>query len=39
MVFAPLHIVIVLLYLAIPCLILYWIVRLAVRHGMRDSRK
>jgi hypothetical protein len=33
------HILIILLYLAIPALILYWIVRLAVRHGMRDSRK
>ena len=33
------HILITLLYLAIPALILYWIVRLAVRHGMRDSRK
>lgn len=39
MVFAPLHLLVLLLYLAIPALILYWIVRLAVRHGMRDSRK
>ena len=39
MVFSSVHIVITLLYLAIPALILYWIVRLAVRHEMRKSRK
>jgi len=37
------HGLILLLYLAIPALILYWVVRLAVRHEMRhaarDSRK
>lgn len=37
--FGSFHILIVLLYLAIPALILYWIVRLAVRHEMRNSRK
>jgi hypothetical protein len=35
----PLHLLILVLYLAIPVFILYWIVRLAVRHEMRNSRK
>ncbi len=33
------HILIALLYWAIPAVVLYWIVRLAVRHEMRRSRK
>jgi len=33
------HSLILLLYLAIPALILYWIVRLAVRHEMRHQTR
>ena len=39
MLFSVPHILIFLIYLAIPAVILYWIVRLAVRHEMRNSRK
>jgi hypothetical protein len=35
----PLHILVVLIPAAIGALILYWIIRLAVRHGIRDSRR
>jgi hypothetical protein len=38
-VLAPLHLVVALIPAAIVLLILYWVVRLAVRHGVRDSRK
>jgi hypothetical protein len=38
-IFAPLHLVVALIPAAIALLILYWVVRLAVRHGVRDSRK
>ena len=38
-IFAPLHLVVTLIPAAIVLLILYWVVRLAVRHGVRDSRK
>jgi hypothetical protein len=37
--FAPLHLLIALVPTAIFLLILYWVIRLAVRHGTRDSRK
>ena len=36
---APLHLLIALIPAAIVLLILYWVVRLAVRHGIRDSRR
>jgi len=39
LVVAPLHILVVLIPLVVGALILYWIIRLAVRHGTRDSRK
>ena len=35
----PLHLLIALVPAAIGLLILYWVIRLAVRHGIRDSRK
>jgi len=38
-IFAPLHLLIALVPAAIGLLILYWVIRLAVRHGIRDSRK
>lgn len=37
--FTQLHFLVVLIPLFIGALILYWIIRLAVRHGVRDSRK
>ena len=37
--FAPLHLLIALIPAAIGLLILYWVVRLAVRHGIRDTKK
>ena len=36
---APLGILIALIPAAIGALLLYWIIRLAVRHGIRDSRR
>jgi len=39
LVVAPVHILIALIPLVVGALILYWIIRLAVRHGMRDSRR
>ena len=36
---APLHLLIALIPAAIGLLILYWVVRLAVRHGIRDTKK
>lgn len=40
---APLHLLVTLTVVLIPLvvggLILYWIIRLAVRHGTRDARK
>jgi uncharacterized membrane protein YeaQ/YmgE (transglycosylase-associated protein family) len=36
---APLGILIALIPAIIGALILYWIIRLAVRHGIRDSRR
>jgi hypothetical protein len=36
---APLEILIALIPAIIGVLILYWIIRLAVRHGIRDSRR
>jgi uncharacterized membrane protein YeaQ/YmgE (transglycosylase-associated protein family) len=38
-VFAPLHLLVALVPAIIGAFILYWIIRLAVRHGNRDSRK
>jgi hypothetical protein len=38
-IFAPLHLLGAIIPAAIVLLILYWVVRLAVRHGARDSRK
>jgi hypothetical protein len=38
-VFAPLHLLVALVPAIIGAFILYWIIRLAVRHGIRDSRK
>jgi uncharacterized membrane protein YeaQ/YmgE (transglycosylase-associated protein family) len=38
-VFAPLGILVALIPAVIGALILYWIIRLAVRHGIRDSRR
>ncbi len=35
--FAPLHLLIDLVVVLIPLLVLYWVIRLAVRHGRRDS--
>ncbi len=35
---APWHLL-SLLFLLIPLLVLYWVIRLAVRHGMRDSKR
>jgi hypothetical protein len=37
--FAPLHLLVALIPAIISVLVLYWIIRLAVRHGIRDSRK
>ena len=37
--FAPLHLLVALVPAIIGLFILYWIIRLAVRHGIRDSRK
>jgi uncharacterized membrane protein YeaQ/YmgE (transglycosylase-associated protein family) len=39
MTIAPLGILIALVPAAIGAVILYWIIRLAVRHGIRDSRR
>jgi hypothetical protein len=39
MFFAPLHFLIALIPAAIGLWILYWVIRLAVRHGIRDSRR
>jgi hypothetical protein len=39
MIFAPLHLLIAIAPAAIGLWILYWVIRLAVRHGIRDSRK
>ncbi len=36
---APLGILIALIPAIVGALILYWIIRLAVRHGIRDSRR
>lgn len=36
---APLGILIALIPAIIGAVILYWIIRLAVRHGIRDSRR
>ena len=36
---APVHLLIALIPAAIGLLILYWVVRLAVRHGIRDTKK
>jgi hypothetical protein len=36
--FAPLHLLSLLIFL-IPLLVLYWVIRLAVRHGNRDSKR
>jgi len=36
---APLGILVALIPAAIGAVILYWIIRLAVRHGIRDSRR
>jgi hypothetical protein len=36
---APLGILVALIPAAVGGLILYWIIRLAVRHGIRDSRR
>lgn len=38
-VFAPLHLLVALIPTIIGALVLYWIIRLAVRHANRDSRK
>jgi uncharacterized membrane protein YeaQ/YmgE (transglycosylase-associated protein family) len=37
--FAPVGILIALIPAIVGALILYWIIRLAVRHGIRDSRR
>jgi hypothetical protein len=37
--FAPLHRLFGLIVLAAVLLALYWVIRLAVRHGSRDSRR
>jgi uncharacterized membrane protein YeaQ/YmgE (transglycosylase-associated protein family) len=39
LVFAPVHLLVALVPAFIGAFILYWIIRLAVRHGNRDSRK
>jgi uncharacterized membrane protein YdjX (TVP38/TMEM64 family) len=38
-VFAPLGFLFALVPTIIGAFVLYWIIRLAVRHGIRDSRK
>jgi hypothetical protein len=37
--FAPIHLLLLLIFAAVPLLVLYWLIRLAVRHGIRDSRR
>jgi uncharacterized membrane protein YeaQ/YmgE (transglycosylase-associated protein family) len=39
MVIAPVGLLFALLYPVIGAVILYWIIRLAVRHAIRDSRR
>jgi uncharacterized membrane protein YeaQ/YmgE (transglycosylase-associated protein family) len=36
---APLGILVALIPAAVGAMILYWIIRLAVRHGIRDARR
>jgi len=36
---APLGILVALIPAVVGAVILYWIIRLAVRHGIRDSRR
>ena len=36
--FAPWHVLSLLVFL-IPLVVLYWVIRLAVRHGNRDSNR
>jgi hypothetical protein len=38
-VLAPIHVLFLFVPAVLGALLLYWIIRLAVRHGIRDSRK
>jgi uncharacterized membrane protein YdjX (TVP38/TMEM64 family) len=39
MVIAPLGILVALIPAAIGAVVMYWVIRLAVRHAIRDSRR
>ena len=37
--FPPVHLLFDLLIFVAPLIVIYWVIRLAVRHGIRDSRR